>query len=241
MSKIKLLRTRLSNTDDNQQLGSKEFDTKDFVYVESYNDVNSLGRDGIVRSATDFAYANGCTNMSIYDKTPKAKHVTFTWLRTGDEHNKAIVSTVVAMVYGIMGSAVPYSTDFGACPCMAIGIENFVSLSNKSKDYKIDEVLLNGEVKYRIIEIPEYQYPQTCADKKTSNELEKLYKNGCLKKTGKTFTGSCIDGSKAIEEYELDGNFMLESKLLTTLQLVMLTMLVVNLKLVMKFGLMLNQ
>ena len=140
MSKIKLFRTRLSNTDENQQLGSKEFDTKDFVYIESYNDVKKLGRDGIVRSATDFAYANGCTNMSIYDKTSKGKHGTFTWLRTGDDQNKAAVWSVVAMVYGIMGTAVPYSTDYGACPCLAVDVDSLLSSRNKSNGLKFARV-----------------------------------------------------------------------------------------------------
>ena len=213
MSKIKILKTKISNTDENQQLGSKEFDTKDFVYIESYNDVKKLGRDGIVRSATDFAYANGCTNMSIYDKTPKGKHGTFTWLRTGDDHNKATVSTVVAMVYGIMGSAVPYEKNYGACPCLAVDVESLLASRNKSNYLRFSRVFSeNKKQSYITVEIPEFRYPQSCAGIRENIELEELYKQGRLKKTGKTFTGSCIGGSKQIEEYEHNGNFYVRVK-----------------------------
>ena len=87
-------------------------------------------------------------------------------------------------------------------PYFAIDMELFMATRKSGKDYTISTSNVNG-VERGFIEIKELQYPQTRANRATSEELEKLYKAKTLVKTGKTFT-VFTEKEDSIEQIHVD-------------------------------------
>lgn len=212
MADIKIIKTKISNTNEKQELGSKSFDTEDFVYLESLEDVENLSDKARLRSATDFAIANNCPTSSLY-KAYNGKNSACTWLRSAYSKNSMGSVGRDGSLYGKFAS----NTFVCCCPCLALNLKSFISAQSASRDFKISTISSAGKEIYRTIEIPEFQYPQSRVDSKTNRTLEILYKQGRLKKTGKTFINSCIinesdDELPQVEEYRYNGKFYVRVK-----------------------------
>lgn len=212
MADIKIIKTKFSNTNEEQELGSKSFDTEDFVYLESLEDVKNLSDEARLRSATDFAIANNCSTSSSY-KAYNGKNGANTWLRSACSKYSIELVDKGGSLYGYSANR----TCVGSCPCLALNLKSFISARSASRDFKISTISSAGKERYRTIEIPEFQYPQSRVDSKTNRTLETLYEQGRLKKTGKTFTSSCIidesdDGLPQVEEYGYNGKFYVRVK-----------------------------
>ena len=217
MTDIKIIKTKIFNTNEVQHLCSESFDTEDFVYLECFENLAIYEEEVRVRSATDFAIANNCKTSSSY-KAYNGKNGACTWLRSG-------YTTFDMWTVGYNGSLCnryPTVAYIGACPCLNLDLKSFISARSASRDFKISTISSAGKERYRTIEIPEFQYPQSRVDGKTNRTLETLYEQGRLKKTGKTFISSCLnkgdDGSPQLEEYgaeeyEYNGKFYVRVKI----------------------------
>lgn len=71
----------LDNTDQNYNLGDKSFETKDTVFIDSYNEIEGLDDNVRRTSSTDYALAMGAFQSQKY-KTFTDKYSTALWLRS---------------------------------------------------------------------------------------------------------------------------------------------------------------
>ncbi len=78
-----IIPTKISNTDENQEKGNKKFDTKDFIYLDSYEEqFNRKYTDEDRRvSATDYAKMNHVYLSNNY-QTKTGKNTALVWLRS---------------------------------------------------------------------------------------------------------------------------------------------------------------
>ncbi len=78
-----ILPTKLNNTDENQQEGNKEFDTVDYIYLDSYEDQFGGKRTDEERriSATDHAKMTNCWTSASY-RTRAGNLTCAAWLRS---------------------------------------------------------------------------------------------------------------------------------------------------------------
>ena len=211
---IQIVKTKLKNTDQDQKFGNSAFDTQDAVYIESREDVHDLSSSERRSSATDFAIANNCGVTSYSDhKAENGKNGACYWLRS------AFSAKYVDHVYK-EGSFLPdYSTSdctyIGACPCLALNLESFVSVQSVSRDFKIEGVPNDKNPEYRTLTIPDFQYPQTKLDSKTSQKLEALFNARKLRRTGKSFRSllmPCDSIDNNCDEFEYNGEYYIRTR-----------------------------
>ena len=199
-----IIPTRLSNTDENQNNGNKEFDTTDLIYLDSYADQFSgtLTAAERCKSATDFAKMN---YAYVYDgyETQTGRATSSVWLRS------ALSSYNVFCVHGD-GDWYDYCTKYSIyalCPSLhynlpsnisarsALGIFNRGRNRTEREDTELDirEVKdKNGRIIYHTLQIGEY--PKTKVEEELSKTLEALYHGGRIKEgivpTGKWYTSN---------------------------------------------------
>lgn len=200
MGNLKIVRTKIGNVkkretfSDNEfgdyVAGDSKFDTRDFVYLENLAETNLVDRFA-TEFATDFVIANGC--LIDYRLEIDNKYIASVLMRSTNLDNYI---DVLSVNHGPQSRVLKNNPTCGLCPCLALDLESF--LQNRTA--------CSG---YGTIEIPEFQYPQSRVDKETNIVLERLFQNGRLQKTGKSFTCSGYQGYKIpdVEEYVFNGKF----------------------------------
>lgn len=194
-----IVRTRLDNTDENQKTGNSAFDTQDFVFFETYDEVKGIDSDKCYVYASDYAVMNGAF-LGGERKGPKDRQSTWYWLRSASSKSS---------VYSVEddGSLSTYSADeksAGLCPALHLNLSSVISARSASSDFKIESFKdKSGKILYYTIEFG--SYPQDKA--KNSGELERLFNAHKLTPTGKTYTGYMKeDGSfQQNQEFEYGG------------------------------------
>lgn len=81
-----IVRTRLDNTDENQKTGNSAFDTQDFVFFETYDEVKGIDSDKCYVYASDYAIMNGAF-LGGERKGPKDRQSTWYWLRSANSRS----------------------------------------------------------------------------------------------------------------------------------------------------------
>lgn len=78
-----IIPTKIHNTDENQERGSKAFDTEDLIYLDSYEEQFSGQRSDYERrmSSTDYAKMNYAFTSNNYT-TRTGKKTSPVWLRS---------------------------------------------------------------------------------------------------------------------------------------------------------------
>ena len=194
-----IVRTRLDNTDENQKTGNSAFDTQDFVFFETYDEVKGIDSDKCYVYASDYAVMNGAF-LGGERKGPKDRQSTWYWLRSANSRSH---------VYYVRSDG---SLDYkhadrksaGLCPALHLNLSSVISARSASSDFKIESFKdKSGKILYYTIEFG--SYPQDKA--KNSGELERLFNAHKLTPTGKTYTGYMKeDGSfQQNQEFEYGG------------------------------------
>lgn len=194
-----IVRTRLDNTDENQKTGNSAFDTQDYVFFETYDEMKGIDSDKRYVYASDYAVMNGAL-LGGQRKGPKDRQSTWHWLRSAD--TKDYVYEVVSD--GSFYSNLAYRESAGLCPALHLNLSSVISARSASRDFKIEPFKdKSGKILYYTIEFG--SYPQDKA--RNSSELEKLYNARKLTPTGKTYTGYMKeDGSfEQNQEFEYGG------------------------------------
>ena len=215
---IKVLRTRLENLDEWKKKGDRKFDTQDYVFVESCDDIEKIEPKEKIGNVSDFAITQGCyINRKPF--APKGKDGGSYWLRDASvgyecEYNTERyfpyrVSRFSALCKEKVGRTNAHSTYVGVRPCLAIDIRSLISEQCNLQGVKVEEIKKGDEILYRTIEIPDFQYPQSKISDEESKKLEEAYNSQNLKKTGRSYTGRDIskeqdEGSKIYDEYSYE-------------------------------------
>lgn len=184
-----IIPVELDNTDENQKMGNRSFKTKDYVFLDSDDDIIDLNSKERQTTATDYAVMNGALLRN--------KDTSFTWYWLRSAYSKSSVHDVDND--GDRSYLYAYETDGCARPALHLNLSSIISARSASRDFGKIGVLGDKHT----IELGEY--PKSHA--KNEDELEKIFKNGSLTKTGKKYTGyRKDDGSFAQnEEFEYKG------------------------------------
>ena len=192
-----IVRTRLDNTDENQNTGNSAFDTQDYVFFETYDEVEDLSDNERIAYPSDYAVMNGALLRGEYAGPKKDRQPTWHWLRSAPSEN---------YVYkvGYDGSLDIYGAYFesaGLCPALHLNLSSVISARSASRDFKIEPFKdKSGKILYYTIEFG--SYPQDKA--RNSSELEKLYNAHKLTPTGKTYTGYMKEDSSFQQNQEFE-------------------------------------
>lgn len=194
-----IVRTRLDNTDENQKTGNSAFDTQDYVFFETYDEMKGIDSDKRYVYASDYAVMNGAL-LGGQRKGPKDRQLTWHWLRSATtKYYVYLVGTGGSLDYDDAGKE-----SAGLCPALHLNLSSVISARSASRDFKIEPFKdKSGKILYYTIEFG--SYPQDKA--RNSSELEKLYNARKLTPTGKTYTGYMKeDGSfEQNQEFEYGG------------------------------------
>ena len=194
-----IVRTRLGNTDEKQRTGNSAFDTQDFVFFETKDEVENITNEERYIYASDYAVMNGVL-LGGLRRGPKDRQPTLHWLRSA--YSKIDVDYVG--LDGSLNSNSAHREFAGLCPALHLNLSSVISARSASHDFKIEPFKdKSGKILYHTIEFG--SYPQDKA--KNSSELEKLYNARKLTPTGKTYTGYMKeDGSfEQNQEFEYGG------------------------------------
>ena len=194
-----IVRTRLGNTDEKQRTGNSAFDTQDFVFFETKDEVENITDEERYIYASDYAVMNGAL-LDGQRRGPKDRQSTWHWLRSA--YSKIDVDYVG--LDGSLNSNSVHREFAGLCPALHLNLSSVISARSASRDFKIEPFKdKSGKILYHTIEFG--SYPQDKA--KNSSELEKLYNARKLTPTGKTYTGYMKkDGSfEQNQEFEYGG------------------------------------
>lgn len=194
-----IVRTRLDNTDENQKTGNSAFDTQDYVFFETYDEMKGIDSDKRYVYASDYAVMNGAL-LGGQRKGPKDRQSTWHWLRSAYSMTNVDKVDYDGSLYGTIAN----SKSAGLCPALHLNLSSVISARSASRDFKIEPFKdKSGKILYYTIEFG--SYPQDKA--RNSSELEKLYNARKLTPTGKTYTGYMKeDGSfEQNQEFEYGG------------------------------------
>lgn len=202
MTKLKdfIVRTYLENTDENQKLGNADFDTQDYIFFETFDEVSNLTDFERVTYATDYAIMNGAYVSDTYGGPKKDRHISWFWLRQA-ESKDSVHSVIWDGSYFNFG---PDTKSAVICPSLHLNLATIIAKRNESRDFKIKPFRKeSGDVLYYTIEFG--SYPQDKA--KNNDELERLFNARKLTPTGKTYSGYMKeDGSfQQNKEFEYAG------------------------------------
>lgn len=194
-----IVRTRLGNTDENQNTGNSAFDTQDYVFFETYEEVKNINAEECYVYASDYAVMNGAF-LGGQERGPKDRQSTWHWLRSAySELNVYTVTNDGSLIHLLANSE-----SAGLCPALHLNLASVISARSASRDFKIEPFKdKSGKILYHTIEFG--SYPQDKA--KNSSELERLFNAHKLTPTGKTYTGYMKeDGSfQQNQEFEYSG------------------------------------
>ena len=224
---IKVLRTKLENLDERKKKGDRKFDTQDYVFVETRDDLRQMEPEERMSGISDFAINQGC-----HAYKPHKKGGGSYWLRDASVGYQSLYNLDDFLCSYTTETYFPYRVSFfdsyenkvdnadacsnflGVRPCLAIDVNSLISAQGDSQRVKIEEIKKGGEILYRTIEIPDFQYPQSKISDEESKKLEKAYNSKKLKKTGKSYTGRDIsneqdEGSKTYDEYSYEDSLFI--------------------------------
>lgn len=187
----------IENTDEYQDTGSTEFDTKDLIYLDSHDeqfDGKNTNKDRKI-FATDYAIMNN-VYMYIYNiqstETGNGRGTVDLWLRDADD--EYYINSING--YGEDTWEDANNRNIGLCPSLHYKIQSDMvkqgfwthkQTKNKNEQFDIREVKdIKGKTIYHTLQIGEY--PKTKVDEKLSMVLESLYNEGKIKE-GITCTG----------------------------------------------------
>lgn len=174
-------KTRLENEDGYGHRGNKEFDTNDYIFLETFDELELLSDDERKTYPSDYAVMNGAL-MGKFHQPPLNRKTIWYWLRSVDPNGG--VDTVV-----INGDYYKDDCLYDASGCLRpalnINLSSIVSNRNIIKNLKVKTVKCRENKFIHTIEFG--SYPQNKA--KNSKELEQLYQTEKLIPTGKTYTG----------------------------------------------------
>ncbi len=195
-----IVRKTLGNTDENQKNGNSAFNTHDYVFIESYNEVINRHKEENYIYASDYSVMNGaCLSREI--RGPKNRRSTWQWLRSANSKN------CVKRVFddGSLGINDVGYTSAGLCPVLHLNLSSVISARSASRDnFRIGVFRdLIGEIVYHTIEFG--FYPQDKA--KNAKALEELFKKRRLTPTGRTYSKYMEENGsfQQNEEFEYDG------------------------------------
>lgn len=209
--------TVLSNTDLDYKTGNRTFNTKDFVFLESYDEINAYNQnsDQLRVSTTDWCLVNeGFHSLKKSTLTGKQGTASY-WLRS------ASVGTEVRVIKwdGEFNSDRVNLNAITICPSLCLDIEAVVDARKESsKNFKISTVKdPAGKELYHTIEFG--QYPKTYVGDKLNNFLNGnaspvnaswhrwMMPSSTRKPTGKKYTAYIDDNGKPVyyPEYEYNG------------------------------------
>ena len=194
-----IVRTRLDNTDENQKTGNSAFDTQDFVFFETYDEVKGIDSDKRYVYASDYAVMNGAL-LGGRRRGPKDRQSTWHWLRSAYSKN----NVYSVDIDGSLDDDRADEESTGLCPALHLNLSSVISARSASRDFKIEPFKdKSGKILYHTIEFG--SYPQDKA--KNSGELERLFNAHKLTPTSKTYTGYMKeDGSfEQNQEFEYGG------------------------------------
>ncbi len=194
---------KLSNTDENQEMGNAAFDTTDYIWLPFDSEIEDLSSRQRQTTATDFSVANG-SSIWCSDEAPTGKKgPTSFWLRSAYSNYE----TYYVDEDGDRNFIYVKRSKVGVRPALHLNLPSIISAQSASRDFgKLGVVKdTDGNVLYHTIEFGEYPNHRA----KNSDELENLYQNwiGRLKETGKFYSGYLADDDKPAkhEEYEYRG------------------------------------
>lgn len=180
-----IIRAHLGNTDKNQNTGNSAFDTQDYVFFETYDEVKDMSDDDRYVYASDYAVMNGAL-LSRIRKGPKNRQATWHWLRSA--YSEDFVARV--RTGGSLGTDNASVESAGLCPALHLNLSSVISARSASRDFKIEPFKdKGGKTLYYTIEFG--SYPQDKA--KEAQKLERLFNAHRLTPTGKTYTGYMND------------------------------------------------
>lgn len=162
-------------------IASSLWNTQDYVFLQSREEVENYTYDDRVVYPSDYAVMNGAF-LFTSASGPGARMSTSYYLRTVSYDSLVdCVST-----FGMLGAGPASVTGVGLCPCLHLDLDKVISARYSSLGFRIkpfeDE---GGKILYHTIEFGEY--PQDKAS--NSAELEKLFAARKLTPTGKNYTG----------------------------------------------------
>lgn len=197
-----IVRTYIGNTDENYKSGNHAFDTRDFVYLDSEEEIRYLNciYDRVCY-ASDYAVMNGAKISTNYTKLEDRK-TTSQCLRSANYDD----SIHNINCDGVVRGAFLGSTSIGICPVLHLNISAVIYARKVSQNFKIEPHKdKNGKIQYHTIEFG--SYPQDIVEK--SVELSLLEREGeCSSRTGKYYNGWWDGddlGYQLHPEYEYEG------------------------------------
>lgn len=195
-----IVRTLLDNTDENQKTGNTAFITQDYVFFESYDEVEALSEDQRIAYSSDYAVMNGASLTSKYSGPKEYRKPIPQWLRSAKSWSEVYVTAY----NGTLDDRDPLYDNVGLCPALSLNLSSVIYARSDSQKFKIESVKdKSGNIIYHTIEFG--TYPQDRA--KNSIELEELFNSHQLTSTGKTYTGYMKkDGTfQQNQEFDYDG------------------------------------
>ena len=198
----------IENTDEFQNMGNKNLNTTDLIYLASYDELYDDEENYVERtiSAVDYAQMNNAY-VSNDDITDTGKKATRAWLRSGYME----CAVYVVNGDGEWGFEFTDNRTVGLCPALHYKLPS----RGKRKEFDIREVKdTKGETIYHTLQIGEY--PKTKVDESLSETLELLYNKGKIKEglscTGRWYSGNGQQqvskdyAGKHSPEFEYKGN-----------------------------------
>lgn len=190
MKELKFLRKKLTDS-IYHKFGKIEFETSDFVYIESVTEYKNRVKEGV--ELTDFAKMSGC-------KTKFNKSLVLTRSVYEDDENYI---NAVMLPNGSAGGVLCDFFGAGVCPNISIELNSFLEDREEGKDYKI--CFENGK---KFIEINALMYPQD----RVGEDLEEILEREKLQKTGKRFF-TLYEDPKILEENDYNKEVVYKDKL----------------------------
>ena len=196
-------RVRISNTDEDQNTGNSSFDTQDYVYLDSRDEVKNWQANQKAAAITDWALMNGGFHKWDRKAPNGGRCVTSIWLRSAysriNAHN---------LNYdGDLNDSNAHRTVLGVCPALHLNLSSFLSARSASRDFgKVGVVKAsNGDIISHTIQMGEY--PKTRVDSREREKFEQQLKSGKIRKTGKQYSGYRKDDGSFVmhDEYEIGG------------------------------------
>ncbi len=214
-----ILPTDLKNSDLDQKFKDVEFNTRDYIFLDSSEEIESLPQRLRVTPLSDYAEHNGAYPYSSeYLNNMRGKMpLAHCWLRS---YSTGKIMTGPHSDDGEeVDSRYTYNNSIAVAPSMHLDLQKIISMREKNPNFgKIAPVRsVTGRVLYYTIEFG--SYPQTWA-KKLDGKLEELEEKGKLKPTGKKYTGHLqLDGKYSnVTEYKYNGRLYVSCDLLPSVK-----------------------
>ena len=215
MAKLKdfIVKSIIGNTDQNYKMGDSSFDTQDYVFLETFDELKNQDVLDRCVDASDYAIING---VFVEFEVKNSKMFTSYWLRTAYDNNYVYSNGENGEINGDfdyypsddnkMWSNVIWKNRNGICPALHLNLSSVISAQKTENKFKIEPVLdEKGKVLYHTIQFG--SYPQDKVKKTMAERLEKLfleYTLNPLTLTGKKYLGFCSIEQKNTQNPEVE-------------------------------------